>query len=47
MVVQPPHPLHHQPVDFFSDYVILHLKPLGLLSVGNYLLVEWFSPGHI
>ena len=23
------------------------LSPLGLLSVSNYLLVEWFNPGHM
>ena len=32
---------------FNSDHLILHLEPPGLLSEGNYLLVEWFSPGHI
>ena len=32
---------------FLFHHPILHLSPLGLFSVGNYLLIGWFSPGHI
>ena len=53
MASWPLSPPHQPPPPASSYYFFIQTilsstsSPLGLLSVGNYLLIEWFSPGHI